>query len=43
MVREFAGGRALRMLADGTWPWSEELDSTDSEDVIESEDLDDDV
>lgn len=28
-----------RMLADGSWPWKEEPDSTDSDDVIESEDI----
>lgn len=32
-----------RMLADGSWPWKEELDSTEPEDVIESEDIPNDV
>ena len=30
----------LRMLADGTWPWPEEPDSQNSEDVIDSGDND---
>lgn len=32
-----------RMLADGSWPWKEEQDSTEPEDVIESEDIPNDV
>jgi hypothetical protein len=33
----------LRMLADGTWPFEEEPDSPKSDDMVESEDTDDDV
>jgi hypothetical protein len=33
----------LRMLADGTWPWKEGLGSRDSEDVVDSEDIENDV
>lgn len=32
-----------RMLADGSWPWKDELDSTETESVIESEDIPNDV
>lgn len=28
----------LRMLAEGSWPWKDQLDSPKPEDVIESED-----
>ena len=28
----------LRMLADGTWPWEESADSTETEDMITSQD-----
>ena len=28
----------LRMQADGTWPWPDEADSTDPQDMVESED-----
>lgn len=33
----------LRMLADGTWPWKEEPESQDPEDMVESGGNDDDV
>jgi len=33
----------LRMSAEGSWPWKEETDSTEPEDVIESEDTNDDI
>jgi len=33
----------LRMLADGTWPWKEEPDSTESAGMVESKDLIDDA
>ena len=33
----------LRMLADGSWPWADQTDSPNSEDVIESEDISDGV
>ena len=33
----------LRMLAEGSWPWKEKPDSTESDDVLESEDISDDV
>lgn len=33
----------LRMLADGTWPWKDEPDSTDCETMVESESPNDDV
>ena len=32
-----------RMLAEGTWPWTQEQDSPNSEDVIESEDIPNDL
>ena len=32
----------LRMLADGTWPWKDDHDSTISDGMIESKDPDDD-
>ena len=33
----------LRMLADGTWPWKEERESPDLQDVVESKDIENDV
>ena len=33
----------LRMLADGTWPLEKAPDSPNPDDVVESEDADDDV
>ena len=33
----------LRMLADGSWPWEDEKDSQKSENLVESEDSNDDV
>ena len=30
----------LRMRADGSWPWRDDLDSTDPGDMVESEDND---
>ena len=33
----------LRMLEDGSWPWSAGKDSTDSEGMVESEDSNTDV
>ena len=33
----------LRMLADGSWPWKTESDSSKSKDVIELEDNTDDI
>jgi hypothetical protein len=31
----------LRMLADGSWPWSDDQDSQNSEDLVESKDNND--
>ena len=32
-----------RMKRDGTWPWRDEPDSPNSEDMVDSEDYDDDI
>lgn len=33
----------LRMLAEGSWPWKDDDDSPKSEDMVESEDIENDV
>lgn len=33
----------LRMLADGSWPWKDQLDSPKCEDVLESDDKQNDI
>jgi hypothetical protein len=33
----------LRMLADGSWPWKGDTDSQKSEDLVESDDNNDDI
>ena len=32
-----------RMLADGSWPWARQIDSPNSEGVVESEDITNDI
>ena len=33
----------LRMLADGSWPWKDKPDSQESEDMVESEETENDI